>query len=119
MIWRMFTQLLASMREQPDAVRARHLLWFHSLEPATEFHSTLEALHRVQRRQLERWLREGQRAGNIAGDIEPARAAEQLLALSTGLGYQWLVTPQLPLQKVAAELKETLTRWLRPRPFTS
>ncbi|MET0378014.1 MAG: TetR/AcrR family transcriptional regulator [Spongiibacteraceae bacterium] len=114
MIRRLFEGLFASMRETPDEVRARHLLWFHSLEPATEFHATLERLHRVQRRQLENWLRAGQQAGNVRMDIAPVRVAEQLLALSSGLSYQWLVAPDMPLQAVASDLENTLVRWLAP-----
>lgn len=114
MIKRLFTQLFHSMQHEPDAVRARHLLWFHSLEPTTEFHATLDKLHRVQRRQLERWLREGQAAGNVRADLNVARVAEQILALSAGISYQWLVTPGMPISATASSIGQTVESWLKP-----
>lgn len=112
MIQRLFAQLFRSMQDNPDEVRARYWLWFHSLEPATEFHATLEKLHRAQRRQLENWLRQGQKFGSIRAEIVVPRMAEQLLALSSGLGYQWLVSPAMPLQEIANDVRETVARWL-------
>ena len=47
-------------------------------------------------------------------DVVPVRVAEQLLALSSGLSYQWLVAPDMPLQAVATDLQNTLVRWLAP-----
>lgn len=112
MIQRLFEQQFDSMQRNPDEGRARHLLWFHSIDPHTEFHATLEKLHRVQRRQLEHWLREGQREGSVRGDIDVARVSEQLLSLSAGIGYQWLVAPDMPLAAAAAAMRTTLDAWL-------
>lgn len=114
MIQRLFELLFDSMQRNPDEGRARHLLWFHSLDPHTEFHATIEKLHRVQRRQLEHWLREGQREGSVRADVDAARGAEQLLALSAGIGYQWLVAPDLPLPATAAAMRAMLDTWLAP-----
>ena len=103
------------IRERPNVVRVMYMLWFQSIDPAGAFQSNIAAVHRAQRRDVENWIRAGQKAGQVDRAASPRRVAEQYAASMAGIAYQWLANADMPLAPMYRELKRTLTVQLQPR----
>lgn len=96
------------IRERPNEVRVMYLLWFYSIDPAATFHWDIASVHRAQRRDVDAWVRDGQRAGQIPLAVKPHRVAEQYCASMAGIAYQWMANPEMPLAAMYVELKRNL-----------
>jgi AcrR family transcriptional regulator len=103
------------IRERPSEVRAMYLLWFQSIDPSAEYRSNVQNVHRAQRRDVERWTRAAQKAGQIDPSVNPRRVAEQYCASMAGIAYQWLVNPEMPLGPMYRHLKSNLRAQLQVR----
>ncbi len=79
------------LREESGYMRAMYLLWYESLGHDSEMRATLAAHHDVYRKDAERWIEEGIRAGEIDPRIDPQQFAVQYCAFIFGIVYQWLV----------------------------
>ncbi len=101
------------IREQPNEVRVMYLLWFYSIDPAATFHWDIASVHRAQRRDVDAWVRAGQRAGEIPASVNPQRVAEQYCASMAGIAYQWMANPAMPIGAMYGELKRNLCRSLQ------
>lgn len=101
------------IRERPNEVRVMYLLWFYSIDPAAAFHWDIASVHRAQRRDVDAWVRAGQRAGQIPPAISPQRVAEQYCASMAGIAYQWMGNPDMPLAAMYGELKRNLRIYLQ------
>lgn len=101
------------IREQPNEVRVMYLLWFYSIDPAATFHWDIASVHRAQRRDVDAWVRAGQRAGAIPASVNPQRVAEQYCASMAGIAYQWMANPAMPIGAMYGELKRNLRRSLQ------
>ena len=101
------------IRERPNEVRVMYLLWFYSIDPAAAFHWDIASVHRAQRRDVDAWVRAGQRAGQIPAAVSPQRVAEQYCASMAGIAYQWMGNPGMPLAAMYGELKRNLRIYLQ------
>lgn len=90
-----------------------YLLWFYSIDPAATFHWDIASVHRAQRRDVDAWVRAGQRAGEIPASANPQRVAEQYCASMAGIAYQWMANSEMPLAAMYGELKRNLRRSLQ------
>jgi AcrR family transcriptional regulator len=104
---------LRFIRERPHEVRVMYLLWFYSIDPAAAFRWDIASVHRAQRRDVDAWIRAGQKAGQIPLTVSPQRVAEQYCASMAGIAYQWMANPDLPLAAMYGELKRTLRIYLQ------
>lgn len=104
---------LRFIRERPNEVRVMYMLWFQSVDPAAAFHADIAAVHRAQRRDVERWIRAGQRSGTVVRTAAPRRVAEQYCASMAGIAYQWMANPNMRLAAMYGELKRDLRSRLR------
>ena len=96
------------IREQPNIVRAMYILWFQSIDPGAEYRANVAAVHRAQREDVVGWIQTGQRQGTVRADVEPLRVAEQYVAATAGMVYQWLVDPHVPLDSMFEQFKEDI-----------
>lgn len=102
-------------RERPNEVRAMYMLWFLSIDPSADYQSNIANVHRAQRRDVANWVKAGQKAGQVAAELDPARVAEQYCGTMAGIAYQWLVNPRLPVAAMFRQLKSDLRARLAVR----
>ena len=93
------------LRASPDDVRAMYLLWFTSIDPASEYRANVARVHEVQRADIIRWVRLGQAQGSVPASVDAERIAEQFCASMAGMVFQWLVNDRIPLEAMHAQLK--------------
>ncbi|MFP5307585.1 MAG: TetR/AcrR family transcriptional regulator [Gammaproteobacteria bacterium] len=96
--------------EQPDEIRAMYLLRYASIDPSAEFRTSVARAHKAQRRDVQRWIEAGQKAGSVDPRIDAELAAELFCASADGLVYRWLVNPRLAIGRLHALLKQQLAR---------
>jgi AcrR family transcriptional regulator len=100
------------LREAPDDVRAMYLLWFTSIDPASEYRANVARVHEAQRADISRWVRLGQAAGCVPASVDAERVAEQFCASMAGMVFQWLVNDRVPLEAMHAQLKSDVRQRL-------
>ena len=93
------------IRDRPNIVRAMYILWFQSIDPGAEYRANVAAVHRAQREDVVAWIEAGQRQAAVKTGIEPVRVAEQYIAATAGIVYQWLVDPHVPLEAMFEQFK--------------
>ena len=96
---------LELLRKSPDDVRVMYLLWFTSIDPASEYRANVARVHEAQRNDIHRWIELGRDPGCGAGRIDAGRVAEQFCASMLGIACQWLVNAKIPLAEMHAQLK--------------
>lgn len=96
--------------EAPDEIRAMYLLRFASIDPAAEFRANVVKSHNAQKRDLQKWIRGGQKDGSVDPRIDPPLAAELLCAEVEGLIFRWLANPDTPVRTLHRLLKKELQR---------
>jgi AcrR family transcriptional regulator len=101
------------IRERPKIVRVMYMLWFQSIDPGAAFHPNIAAVHRAQRRDVEKWIRAGQKAGRVNRAVNPVRFAEQYCATMAGIAYQWLANDEMPLAAMYGRLRKDVATQLR------
>ncbi len=104
--------LCGFMAEAPDDLRAMYLLRYGSIDPASEYRANVAKVHNAQRRDAQHWIEAGQAAARISSRVDAGLAAELFCATADGLLYRWLVTPQLPLDKLNRLLRREVRRSL-------
>ncbi len=94
------------VEQSPDALRAMLILWFESIGPEAQYRANVAQVHKAQRAEAARWVRDGIADGQIRADVDPRRFAEQYCASIYGIVYQWLVDPDsVALRRMYAQLK--------------
>jgi AcrR family transcriptional regulator len=96
--------------EQPDEIRAMYLLRYASIDPSAEFRTSVAKAHKAQRRDVQRWIEAGQKAGSVDPRIDAELAAELFCASADGLVYRWLVNPKLAIGRLHELLKHQVAR---------
>lgn len=91
--------------EQPDEIRAMYLLRYTSIDPGAEFRANVAKAHKAQRRDVQRWIEAGQKAGSVLAEVDAALMSELFCAAVDGLIYRWLVTPRMPVRELHELLK--------------
>ena len=86
--------------EEPDAMRAMYLLRYASIDPSSEYRANVSKVHRAQKRDVQRWIEAGQANGCINSTVQTALVAELFCASLDGLLYRWLVSPEIPVEKL-------------------
>jgi len=77
--------------DAPDHVRAFYTLWFESIGPQSEVKAVIEKIHERRRQDVEHWINEGIKSGQISADVDAAAIALQFCANIIGIVYQWLI----------------------------
>ena len=99
----------------PHHARAMYILWSASFDPASEFKPNVIEFHRLQRAAAAAWVADGQKAGEIRADVDPASFAEQFYASLLGLNFQWLVNPDIDLKASIDALKQNIVALLEAK----
>jgi AcrR family transcriptional regulator len=111
-ILRAIKALEVFVAEEPRGLRVLYMLGFQSIDPGAEYRTNVAAVHEAQRRDLEKWVRQGQQDGAIRLSVDPALAAAMLAASIAGLVFHWLVTPDLPIGELHRQLRRDVKRIL-------
>jgi AcrR family transcriptional regulator len=96
--------------EAPDEIRAMYLLRYASIDPSAEFRANVARAHKAQRRDVQRWIEGGQKAGDIGAKVDAELAAELFCSAVDGIIYRWLVNPRLAIGELHALLKREVAR---------
>jgi AcrR family transcriptional regulator len=102
---RVVDALYGFIKEAPDEMRAMYLLRYASIDPGAEFRTNVAKAHKAQRRDVQRWIEAGQKAGTVAETVDPALASELFCAAVDGLIYRWLVNPKIAVRDLHELLK--------------
>jgi len=74
-------------------LRAMYILWYESLGRESDIRANLANHHVIYRRDVQQWIEEGQAAGDIRADVDPANFATGYCSTMFGTIYQWVVAP--------------------------
>jgi AcrR family transcriptional regulator len=77
-----------------EGVRALYLLYMESLTVAPELHGRIAQMGHDNRDGFADHLREAQRSGEIAGDVDPKALATVILGAIRGVITQWVIDPR-------------------------
>lgn len=104
------------MNHFPKHARAMYILWTGSFDPASEFKPNVTEFHRLQREAAAAWVVGGQSTGEIKKEVDPQGFGEQFYASLLGLNYQWLVNPEIDLNRSIERLKDNIVALLKATP---
>ena len=74
-------------------LRAMYILWYESLGRESDIRASLASHHVIYRRDVQQWIEQGQEAGEIRADVDPANFATGYCSTMFGTIYQWVVAP--------------------------
>ena len=74
-------------------LRAMYILWYESLGRESDIRASLASHHVIYRRDVQQWIEQGQAAGEIRADVDPANFATGYCSTMFGTIYQWVVAP--------------------------
>ena len=74
-------------------LRAMYILWYESLGRESDIRASLANHHVIYRRDVQQWIEQGQAAGEIRADVDPANFATGYCSTMFGTIYQWVVAP--------------------------
>jgi len=94
--------------KHPDHLRAMYILWFGALDPGSGFKPNVARFMVRQRETMARWIRGGQKAGQIPDSIDANRMAAQFYANLIGINHQWLVDPGTDLVQGYRDMKHNM-----------
>ncbi|MEM1189280.1 MAG: TetR family transcriptional regulator [Pseudomonadota bacterium] len=80
-------------RREPSYLRAMYILWYESLGKESGIRAKLAGHHRIYRRDVKRWIQEGQAAGEVSKDIDADCFSASYCSHMFGTIYQWVVAP--------------------------
>ena len=80
--------------ENPTLTRLFTVLVAESLQPTEPLHEYFKLRHRRGRAYWAAALMEGQEAGDIRSDLDPALAAVEIMSFIVGLQTMWLLDPE-------------------------
>ena len=75
-------------------LRAMYILWYESLGRESDIRANLANHHVIYRRDVQQWIEQGQTAGDIRADVDPAHFATGYCSTMFGTIYQWVVAPE-------------------------
>lgn len=75
-------------------MRGSYTVWYENIGGDNEIRRQLALNHRIYRRDVERWLRDGIADGNVRADVDVGNFAALYLSWVSGTIYQWLVAPE-------------------------
>lgn len=104
--------LYGFIEQEPDEIRAMYLLRYASIDPGSDFQANVAKAHVAQRRDVQRWIEQGQKAGSVSPKVKPGPAAELFCAAVDGLIYRWLTNPKLPIREAHGLLQQEVDRAL-------
>ena len=104
------------LNKESSYMRAMYLLWYECLGHDSDMRSTLALHHDVYRKDAQRWIEQGIKAGEVKPGIDAQQFAVQYCAFIFGIVYQWLVSASaLDLDAVFDSYKEhTITLLKNP-----
>lgn len=79
------------LKRESGYMRAMYLLWYECLGHDTDIRRMLAEHHQVYRQDAQRWIEQGQEAGEVRPGVDPQQFAVQYCAFIFGIVYQWLV----------------------------
>jgi AcrR family transcriptional regulator len=103
---------LAHVLRHPEYIRAQHILWGAAIDPSSEFKPNVAEFMQIQRSSVARWIRDGQRSGEIRAELDPDRLAEQYYGALIGISQQWQVSPDFDLPAAYTDFKNNFVRLL-------
>lgn len=109
---RVVDALYGFIAESPDDVRAMYLLRYSSIDPSAEFRPNVAKALKAQRRDVQRWIEAGQKAGTVNKKLDAALIAELFCASLDGLIYRWLVDPRIAIRELHDLLKRQIAQTL-------
>lgn len=109
---RVVDALYGFIAESPDDVRAMYLLRYSSIDPSAEFRPNVAKALKAQRRDVQRWIEAGQKAGTVNKKLDAALIAELFCASLDGLIYRWLVDPKIAIRELHDLLKRQIAQTL-------
>jgi AcrR family transcriptional regulator len=74
-------------------LRAMYILWYESLGRESDIRASLANHHVIYRRDVQQWIEQGQAAGEIRLEVDPAHFATGYCSTMFGTIYQWVVAP--------------------------
>jgi AcrR family transcriptional regulator len=80
-------------RREPSYLRAMYILWYESLGKESEIRAKLANHHRIYRRDVRRWIQQGQEAGDISDRVDADTFSASYCSHMFGTIYQWVVAP--------------------------
>lgn len=96
-------------------MRGGYTIWYESIGGNNAIRRQLARNHRQYRSDVEQWLREGIREGNVRSDVEVVNFAVLYLTFVSGTVYQWLVAPEaVDLKSAFGYFRELARRELEP-----
>jgi len=104
---------LAHALNHPEYIRAQNILWGAAMDPSSEFKPNVAEYMRIQRESVAAWVKGGQARGEIRGNVNARRIAEQYYGALIGINSQWLVSPDFALAASYEDFKINLVRLLR------
>jgi AcrR family transcriptional regulator len=107
------------LEQEPDAMRAMYLLRYASIDPSSEYRANVSKVHRAQTRDMQRWIEAGQSDGSIDANVQASVAAELFCASLDGLLYRWLVSPEIPVEKLHQQFAREVSLLLGMQTATS
>lgn len=80
-------------RREPSYLRAMYILWYESLGKESGIRAKLAGHHRIYRRDVRRWIQQGQEDGVISSAIDADKFSASYCSHMFGTIYQWVVAP--------------------------
>ncbi len=94
--------------ESPRELRVMYMLVFLSIDPGAEYRANVAEVLDAQRADVVRWIREGQSSGEIGRQISAPRFAEQFIATTYGIIYQWLFDPRVSHERMCEQFVQDI-----------
>ncbi|NGY04353.1 TetR/AcrR family transcriptional regulator [Solimonas terrae] len=110
--------LYGFIEEAPDEMRVMYLLRYASIDPGAAFRTSVARAHKAQRRDVQRWIEGGQKAGTVDRRVDAALSSELFCATVDGLIYRWLVNPKIASRALHELLKKQITLAIAAREST-
>lgn len=79
---------------ESDYLRAMYILWYESLGHESDIRANLARHHVIYRRDVQRWVEDGQKRGEISPEVDAAHYATGYCSMMFGTIYQWVVAPE-------------------------
>lgn len=96
-------------------MRGGYTIWYESIGGDNAIRRQLAGNHRQYRSDVEHWLREGIRQGNVRADVDVVNFAVLYLTFVSGTIYQWLVAPEaVDLKPAFRYFRDIARRELEP-----
>jgi len=80
--------------DSPNDARVLQILHCGSASPGSEFKETSIGIHRRQQSDVVKWVKAGQRDGQIRDTVSADAVAAEYVAYTSGITYLWLISPE-------------------------